>query len=659
MVHYLKGLNMNTKELNSKQQEAASNHKGPLLILAGAGTGKTRTVTHRIASLIESGVDPEKILAITFTNKAATEMKERVGSLLGKHYSSDGFGYMAGRPFISTFHSLGAHILRKSFAEAGLKKGFAIADRNRSKQILKDSARKLGIDTQANDIGKVLGFISHRKSSLSNSDGPEGQDRYGNGIKVRLWKEYERTLREENSVDFDDLLIRPVELMESNKDIRKRYTAQWSHIHIDEYQDTNAVQNRLIDILAEKHGNICATGDLDQCIYSWRGALVDAILEFESKYKKAKVVVLEENYRSTKTILGAANRVISLNRKRKEKNLYTSNTEGERIAYTASTSETQEAISVAQNVSALVGSGVHRSSIAVLYRTNSQSRTLEEVFIKSSIPYSILGTKFLERQEVRDLLAYIELARNENSVSALKRAVNTPTRGIGKVTLLKILEDREEELSGRAQEKVESFRSILNDIREASERLKPSEFVRYTLKKSGLEGWYKERKEEERLENVGELISMASKHDALGAGDGVDAFLEDIALFSDQDTLPPEESDSVRFMTVHAAKGLEFDYVFITGLEEGLFPHQPIGNEDRDEEEERRLFYVALTRAKVKAFLSSAYMRTVFGKTSMQTPSRFITDIGEEYLETEDIFVSEEDESSSGLLSGPPLPPIY
>ncbi|MGM0628918.1 MAG: ATP-dependent helicase [Patescibacteria group bacterium] len=648
---------MSNKNLNEQQLKAATCHSGPLLIIAGAGTGKTRTVTHRIASLIESGVQPEKILAITFTNKAASEMKERVTDLLRTRTDSSDLTNTQKRPFISTFHSLGVYILRNSYQKAGLLRSFGIADRNRSKQIVKESARRLNIDTQTNDPAKVLNFISRNKNAMLSPEdlSKEGQKNEDN--KILLWREYEKILKEENSVDFDDLLIRPVKLMESDRETRELYRSLWSHIHIDEYQDTNRVQCKIVDILAKDHGNICATGDLDQCIYSWRGAQVDAMLDFEKNYKGAQVIALEENYRSTETILKAANNVISFNRKRKDKTLFTSNTKGEGISYSVYSSETEEATNTAKKVNSLLEEGVSASEIAVLYRTNFQSRALEEAFINRSVPYSILGTKFLERQEVRDLLSYIELARNSKSISALKRIINTPKRGIGKVTLLKILESREDELKGKTKENIASFKKIIKDLENKSEELKPSEFVRYTLKRSGLENLYREKKEEERLENAGELISMAGKYDDRPPGEGIDVFLEGVALYSDQDTLPPEEVNCVRMMTVHAAKGLEFDHVFITGLEEGLFPHEPMGNENRDEEEERRLFYVALTRAKTKAFLSSSYMRTIFGKTSIQRPSCFISDIGEENLIKEES--TWEEEGSSGLLSGPPLPPIY
>ncbi len=643
-------------KLNKKQKEAVEKHDGPVLIIAGAGTGKTRTITCRIASIINSGIEPEKILAITFTNKAATEMKERVRTILGKEK-----GYYTATkepPFISTFHSLGVHILRHHYKEAGLRKSFSIADRDRSRQIVKESIRRSGADIKVNEPGKVLSFISRRKNDLIL---PETDTEENDGtsfcIKTDIWKEYERILAEESLVDFDDLLIKPLKLMESNSKIRGFYQSRWSHIHIDEYQDTNEVQVRLSDILAGKHRNICATGDLDQCIYSWRGAKVEAILDFEKKYPDTKTILLEENYRSTKTILDAANRVIALNKNRKEKDLYTSNTEGDKLDYSVASSETGEAIMVAGKVRDLLNDGRPASSIAVLYRTNFQSRALEEAFLNQGISYSVVGTKFLQRQEVKEVLSYIEAAMNSDSASSMKRIINVPPRGIGRVTLLKILDGKEGELPARTAQRVSLFRKLLAKIKNESKKLPPSELLKLVLNDSGLAEWYEKRGEEERSENMKELVTLASRYDVEGPVRGLESFIEHVALFNDQDAIPPQEQECVRLMTVHAAKGLEFKYVFITGLEEGLFPHEPVNEESRDEEEERRLFYVALTRAREKAFLSSAYMRTIFGITSAQAPSRFISDIGEENFSS-DSAVFEEDHET-GLLSGPPLPPIY
>ncbi len=640
--------------LNKKQKEAVTRHFGPVLIIAGAGTGKTRTITCRIASLIESGIPPQNILAITFTNKASTEMKERVNKILKSKEKNDPTENL--RPFISTFHSLGVYILKNHHEKAGLRKNFSIADREQSKQILKEASRRLDIDIKSHDPKKIISFISRQKNSFLSPEDITYNSRDPNSIKLNLWKEYEKILTEESSVDFDDLLIKPLKILKSFPEVRKYYQSKWSHIHIDEYQDTNEIQCQFADILAQKHQNICATGDLDQCIYSWRGARVDAILEFESKYPNTKTVILEENYRSTKTILNAANKVISLNSRRKEKNLFTSNNKGEKIQYLNTTTETEEAFTVANKAQDLLSEGVPASEIAVLYRTNFQSRALEEAFLTQGVSYAVVGTKFLQRQEIKDLLSYIELARNPESTSSLKRIINVPSRGIGKVTLNKLLENREEELSKKAQDNINSFKETLDRIKKKSNKTPPSELLKYVLKESGLSQWYKKRKEEERLENVRELVTLASRYDKKPPEEGLEEFMEHVSLFNDQDSLPPQERDAVRLMTVHAAKGLEFKYVFITGMEEGLFPHNPIDDESRDEEEERRLFYVALTRARVKAFLSSAYMRTIFGSTTVQNPSRFISEIGEENIYSEEVY---QEEGSSSLLSGPPLPPIY
>ncbi len=637
-------------KLNKKQKEAVETHNGPVLIIAGAGTGKTRTLTSRIASIINSGVKPQKILAITFTNKAASEMKERVNILLKNEKNV----FEIQSPFISTFHSLGVFILRNHFKEAGLEKNFSIADRQRSKQILKEVFRKNDIDNKSNDINKTLSYISKQKNNLSKT---KDKPQYFFNFKIDILKEYEKLLKEESLVDFDDLLIKPLEILKKNPEIRNLYQEYWSHIHVDEYQDTNDIQCKLIDLLTKKHQNICVTGDLDQCIYSWRGANVDTMLNFEKNYPKTKTIILEENYRSTKNILNAANKVISFNNQRKEKNLHTVNKEGEKIEYFIASSESREAEIITEKTQNLLKEGIEPSNIAVLYRTNFQSRSLEEAFLRKNIPYTVIGTKFLERQEIKDVISYLETSLNKKNISSLKRIINVPTRGIGKVTLNKFLEGKEKDLPNKTKEKIEIFKRLIDKINKKSTETNPSELVKYVLEETGLSKWYKERGEDERLENVRELVTLASQYDHKGPEEGLRYFMEHVSLFNDQDSIPPEETQNIKLMTVHAAKGLEFDYIFISGLEEGLFPHDPITEETRDEEEERRLFYVALTRAKVKAFLSSAYMRTIFGKTNLQNPSRFISDIGEEYISTD--FLFEEDEEDSGLLSGPPLPPIY
>ena len=650
-------LDVSSKTLNQKQKEAVMNHNGPMLVIAGAGTGKTRTITYRIASLIDSGISPEKILAITFTNKAANEMKERVYNLLKENRVTENNTGSVKNPFISTFHALGSYILRSNAEEIGLKKTFMIANRDRSKQIIKEALKRHNLDTKVVEPAKLLSFISRQKNSLMSieefSKNAKGEE---SSLKAVLWEEYEKILGEESSVDFDDLLVKPLKLIKRNKKTQNYYQDLWSHIHIDEYQDTNEVQYELAKILSKKNKNICVTGDLDQCIYSWRGAKVEAILNFEKEYPGTKTVVLEKNYRSTKTILSAANNIISLNQNRKEKKLYTSNKEGDKIVYTEASSESEEAYSLIEEIKELFEKGALPSDMAVLYRTNFQSRILEESFLHSGIPYMIIGTKFLERQEIRDVLAYIESALNDKNKSSIKRIINTPSRGIGEVTMSKYFQDREEELSDRAQKNINNFKFLLEKIRKKSEKVKVSELVKYVIVESGLNEWYKKKKEEERIENIKELVTLATQYDNKDHSQGLESFLEHVTLLNDQDTLPTEERECIKLMTVHSAKGLEFKYVFITGLEEGLFPHRSTGDEPRDEEEERRLFYVALTRAQKKAFLFSSTKRTIFGSSLIQKPSRFIFDLGDELIE----FKNNYSESGGlGLLSEEPLPPIY
>ena len=637
--------------LNPRQKQSALHHEGPLLIIAGAGTGKTKTLVHRIASLIESGVPPENILAVTFTNKAAAEMRERVDAVLGSAPSFNRPVTDRSHPFVSTFHSLGVFLLRGHYAEMDLPKHFSICDRDRSKQLLREAARRSGLDPKQYDIGKTLGLISNQKNALVSAEEFSSGDSYVADLVGPIWRAYEEHKKEEGAVDFDDLLVLPIRLLEDRPDIRKRYRTLWRYVHIDEYQDTNEAQCRLMHLLASEHKNICAVADADQTIYSWRGARVETVLNFEHDYPGARTILLEENYRSTKTILEAANTVISKNRKRTEKKLYTENAEGEKIELISAFSENEEASRVAQKTAEILSGGVPASEVAVLYRTNFQSRALEEAFLAQNIPYTVVGTKFLDRQEVRDVLAYIEGSRNRNAWSSIKRIINLPPRGIGKTTLLRVLEGAESKLSRRAQDSLTAFYRLLDDIEKKVGSERPSELVKFVIEHSGLDRYYKERNEEERLENMRELVTLAARYDS----EGVNHFLERTALAADQDSLTYAPERSVKLMTVHAAKGLEFDHVFITGLEEGLFPHDPVNDEPRDEEEERRLFYVALTRARKKAVLSTAQTRTIFGSTSVQLPSQFIADI--ENL-VPDRPPHEDSGGEGGLLSRPPLPPI-
>ena len=455
-----------------------------------------------------------------------------------------------------------------------------------------------------------------------------------------VWKKYEEILKRDSALDFDDLLLKTRDLLRDDETVRSRYREKWEYIHVDEYQDTNRVQYDIAKMLAGKDANICAVGDIDQNIYSWRGANIKNILDFEKDYPEANVVILEENYRSTKTILEAANIVIEKNKLRREKNLFTNNKDGERIGVFHGFDEASEAEFIALKTKELINSKKEAEEIAVLYRANFQSRALEEAFIRNSVPYQLLGIRFFERKEVKDILSYLRLALNPESLSDLKRAISTPSRGIGKATIAKICLNDEGSLSNAMQKKIKVFRDIINEIGKRAEKEPPSKIIKFIIEASGLEEEWRNTKTDEgeaRLENAYELLNFASKYDDLEPKEGILAFMAETALQSDQDEIK-ENAKSVRLMTIHASKGLEFDVVFVSGLEDGLFPHQRMTKEGispEESEEERRLFYVALTRAREKIFLTYAETRTIFGRREVNIPSEFIFDIPEEYTEEE------------------------
>lgn len=635
---------MHLKGLNQQQKEVVLHKDGPLLVIAGAGAGKTKTITHRILNLIKTGVAPENILAVTFTNKAAKEMKERVKDLLDKDKEINLPISANSYPYIATFHALGVHILKENARLAGTSRHFKIFDRNDSLRAVKDAVKKTDLDPKEFEPRKILSAISKQKGNTISLE--EYEENAGNlpagglyfqRIVASVWREYEKILKSEKAYDFDDLLFKAVILLEQNKKVLERYQNTWKYIHIDEYQDTNKVQCKLANLLSGRNGNICVVGDIDQNIYSWRGADTKNLLDFENKYKDAKILLLEENYRSTKNILSASNSIIKKNKKRKEKNLFTKNEDGEKLSLFCSLNEIEEAQFIALKSKELIESGVSPKEIAVLYRVNFQSRVLEEVFLTLDIPYQVLGIRFFERKEVKDVLSYLGAAINPESISDMKRIINVPARGIGKAAFLKIAEGRENELSARLRQKVSDFKLLLQKIVGTAMKAKPSETIKFILKESGLEETLKSKNEEdlERLENVKELVTLAMRYDDMPPQEGIEKFLEDAALASDQDELK-EEKNAVRLMTVHASKGLEFEYVFISGLEDGLFPHSGF-DDTKDDEEERRLFYVALTRAKKKVFLTYASTRTIFGLQSVNVPSEFITDIDGELIEDAEI----------------------
>ena len=741
--------------LNKEQKEAATYTKGPLLVVAGAGAGKTKTITHRIVNLIKEGVEPSKILAVTFTNKAAKEMREKIMDAINKYnikldYALDSSfsGSLSPRargaltldpsvcesprkekssassiPFVSTVHSLGVFIIKENARILGLTKYFTILDDGDTTSMIKDIMKELAIDPKQYDPRRIKNIISREKGNFVHI--PEYEERdsgYLGKIISRVWNEYEKRKMKENSLDFDDLLLKAVKLLKENEEIRKIYQERWEYIHVDEYQDTNEVQYLLTKILSEKHKNICVVGDADQNIYSWRGANLKNILNFEKDFPNAKIIMLEENYRSTKNILEAANEIIRKNIYRPDKNLFTKNETGEKISLYEAIDETDEAEFVATKILELldsapgssfsgslsglgspaltlgssacespqkeksgaslenVGKGVLEGTlgsrdgdgqrkflaenfrgesentfpeVAVLYRANFQSRALEEAMLRYNIPYQVLGVKFFERKEIKDTLAYLRAALNPESLSDIKRIINFPVRGIGKVTLLKIFAGEKETLPIKMKLKIDNFYNTLTNISEKIKTEKASDVVKFTVKKSGIETELMSGTEEdvERLENIKELATLAIKYDNLENGEGIEKLLEDASLASDQDSimhsqekneqgesLLKKDKNTVKLMTVHASKGLEFENVFITGLEDGLFPHQKQNEAEtaEDREEERRLFYVALTRAKKKLYLSFANFRTIFGSRQINAPSEFISDIPKDLLERGD-----------------------
>lgn len=638
------------KGLNSAQKEASIHTNGPILIIAGAGAGKTKTITHRIINLIKNGVLPEKILAVTFTNKAAKEMKERIVAEIEKNAKGQDT-----IPFVSTFHSLGVFIIKENAKILGLTKYFTILDDGDSNSIIKEALKELNIDPKQYEPRKIKNIISREKGKFKHYNDYQEESSgasYLSKIVSQVWKIYEEKKSKENSLDFDDLLLKSTKLLKDNEEIRGKYQDKWEYIHIDEYQDTNEVQYLMSKLLSEKNKNICVVGDADQNIYSWRGANLKNILSFEKDYPNAKIVTLEENYRSTKNILEAANEIIKKNKYRPDKNLFTKNEIGEKISIYEANDEGDEAEFVATKTLEIIdtsGEKILSKSIAVLYRANFQSRVLEESMLRYNVPYQVLGIKFFERKEIKDTLAYLRAALNPESLSDIKRIINFPARGLGKVTLLKLFSGEKDTLPIKAQIKINNFYKTLEEISEKIKTEKASDVIKFAVKKSGIESELSSGTEEEieRLENIKELATLALKYDNLTEGSGIEKLLEDASLASDQDSIMIAESakkpsDSknnniIKLMTVHAAKGLEFDYVFITGLEDGLFPHQKMGDSSavEDSEEERRLFYVALTRAREKLFLSFANYRTIFGSRQINAPSEFLGDIPADILEKE------------------------
>ena len=638
--------------MNDKQSEAVQTTEGPLLIMAGAGSGKTRVLTHRIAYLIdEKMVNPWNILAITFTNKAAREMRERAMAL----------NPATSETLIATFHSMCVRILRREADHIGYNRNFTIVDPGEQRTLMKRILKNLNLDPKKWNERAILGTISNAKNDLLDEVAYEHQagDMYTQ-IVAKCYKAYQEELRRSEAMDFDDLIMMTLRLFDKNPDVLAYYQQRYQYIHVDEYQDTNHAQYQLVKLLASRFKNICVVGDADQSIYGWRGADMQNILDFEKDYPEAKVVLLEENYRSTKKILQAANEVIKNNRNRRPKKLWTQNDDGEQIVYYRANDERDEAVFVASTINNVVREeGKNFKDFAVLYRTNAQSRTIEEALLKSNIPYTMVGgTKFYSRKEIRDVISYLNLIANPSDNISFERVVNEPKRGVGPGTLEKIRTFAYEQdmslldasanimlspIKGKATQGVYDFANVILNLRDQLDDLSITEVVEAVLDKSGyLDALSMQQtlESQARIENIEEFMSVTKNFDETntdGTEDetGIDRlgrFLNDLALIADTDDGDIEAAE-VTLMTLHAAKGLEFPVVFLIGMEEGVFPLSRASEEPDELEEERRLAYVGITRAEEILFLTNANTRTLFGKTNYNRPSRFLREISDDLLQ--------------------------
>ena len=636
--------------MNDRQAEAVQTTEGPLLIMAGAGSGKTRVLTHRIAYLIdEKMVNPWNILAITFTNKAAREMKERAYQLNPATQDC----------LIATFHSMCVRILRRDADHIGYNRNFTIVDPGEQRTLMKRILKSLNLDPKKWNERTILGTISNAKNDLIDEVAYAAQagDMYTQ-IVAKCYEAYQKELRQSEAVDFDDLIMLTLRLFDQHPDVLTYYQQKFQYIHVDEYQDTNHAQYQLVKLLASRFKNICVVGDADQSIYGWRGADMQNILDFEKDYKEAKVVLLEENYRSTKTILQAANDVIKNNRHRRPKNLWTQNEDGEEIVYYRANDEQDEAVFVAKTIEELSReAGYKHRDFAVLYRTNAQSRTIEEALLKSNIPYTMVGgTKFYSRKEIRDVIAYLNLIANLSDNISFERIINEPKRGIGPGTVDKIRDFAQMQesslldasanimlsgIKGKAAQAIWDFANLILDLRERLDQLTITELVEEVLDKTGYMTALTNQgnlESQARIENIQEFLSVTKNFDENGETvddeSGVETlsrFLNDLALIADTDD-GAQETSEVTLMTLHAAKGLEFPVVFLIGMEENVFPLSRAAEDPEELEEERRLAYVGITRAEKVLFLTNANSRLLFGRTSYNRPTRFINEISSDLL---------------------------
>jgi len=636
--------------LNKEQQQAVKHTDGPLLIMAGAGSGKTRVLTHRIAYLLdEKEVAPRNVLAITFTNKAAREMRQRVHKLVGK--GSD-------QIWVSTFHSMCVRILRRDIDRIGYNQSFTILDSSDQLSVIKQVLKNLNIDPKKFDPRAMLGQISAAKNELMTPE--EYNNKVGNFYERQvgqIYEGYQKMLQKNQSLDFDDLIMQTIHLFKRVPEVLEYYQRRFQYIHVDEYQDTNHAQYFLVKQLANRFQNLCVVGDSDQSIYRWRGADIANILSFEKDYPAARTVFLEQNYRSTKSILAAANKVIERNTGRKPKNLWTENTDGKNIEYFQGATEQEEALFVTEKIQQLTREeGFSANDIAILYRTNAQSRAIEDTLMKSTIAYQMVGgTKFYERKEIKDMVAYLRLITNPDDDLSFERVVNEPKRGIGKTSVDRLRAYATEHdisfyqavkevdfigVTKRAAIALAEFGTLIRTLTQQQEFLTATDMVEAVLERTGYEEMLKKEQtieSQSRLENLEEFMTVTKDFEATSEEDKtLVAFLTDLALIADIDSVDEEEAENepkITLMTLHAAKGLEFPAVFLIGLEENVFPHSRSMMDDEEMEEERRLAYVGITRAERELYLTHAKMRTLYGRTNMNPVSRFIHEIPEDLID--------------------------
>ena len=639
---------MNLEQLNPQQRLAAQTLEGPVLILAGAGSGKTRALTYRIANLIDRGVKPWHILAITFTNKAAKEMRERVSALVGE----DGEDV-----WVSTFHSMCARILRRDIEKLGYTRSFTIYDDDDQSSVIKETLKKLNIDDKTLPPKEIRSRISDAKNRLLDPDEwfAQSEKDFRAQMFHDVYSEYERRLRSSNALDFDDLLIRTLELFADHPPVLASYRERFRYVHVDEYQDTNFAQYSLIKLITSESRNLCVVGDDDQSIYGWRGADVRNILDFEKDYPDATVIKLEQNYRSTANILDAANQVIAHNAGRMEKVLWTESEAGELIHLFNAGDEREEAAWICDRIQQLkLSSRAEYGDTAVLYRSNSQSRVIEEMLVRAGIPYRVYGgLRFYDRKEVKDIVAYLRCIVNPSDDVSLRRIINNPKRSIGDSTVAELVQhaaskemplysalmDIPETLSARPKKCVHDFGELMNELVLSLEDMDVSEFVQFVIDRTGLKAQYEKDQSEEgqsRVENINEFLGAVAEYEKSAENPTLSDYLENVALISDLDN-HSENTKAVTLMTIHSAKGLEFPVVFLTGLEEGVFPGSRSLGDDKKLEEERRLCYVAITRAQKLLHISYATQRMLYNQVNYNAPSRFLREIPRRLVDDQQI----------------------